>query len=102
MNNLNPRRGRFIAPTADLSALGAGSDVPLHLLITIIGPPCLSYYPDYCVKRNYQNKCKKKGAQVCRLRPSYFLSYYTYVLVCNTSMHAEDSDFLSDTIISIR
>src|SRR5438128_1475062 len=30
------RRGRFIAPTADLSALGGGSDVPLILFISVI------------------------------------------------------------------
>lgn len=36
------RRGRFIAPIADVSANGGGSDVPVKLLIPINGPYGLS------------------------------------------------------------
>ncbi len=37
-NTWDVRRGRFIAPIADLSAFRAIPDIPLHLFICIIGP----------------------------------------------------------------
>ena len=40
-------RGRFIAPTADLSALGGVSDIPIMLLNLIIDPTRMFPYPDY-------------------------------------------------------
>jgi len=40
--NPDSRRGRFIAPIADVSAFGRGSDVQVKLLIPIIGPYGLS------------------------------------------------------------
>jgi hypothetical protein len=36
------RRGRFIAPTADVSALGGLHDIPFNVLNFMIGPPSLS------------------------------------------------------------
>jgi hypothetical protein len=39
------RRGRFIAPTADLSAPRGLARHPSNLLNCIIGPPWLSCYP---------------------------------------------------------
>jgi hypothetical protein len=34
----------FIVPTADLSAIGGGFDIPLHMFISIIGPRWLFRY----------------------------------------------------------
>jgi hypothetical protein len=38
-NNPDTRRCRFIAPTADLSALAAFPAIPIHLFICITGSP---------------------------------------------------------------
>ena len=53
------------------------TDPSLRLRVTRKGP--LSYYPDYFVKRHNQNKYKK-GAQVCRLRPSYVFGVLHFCL----------------------
>jgi len=45
---------------------------------------------------------KRKGRRSVACAPHTFLSCYTHVLVCNTCMHAEDSDFLPGAKISIR
>jgi hypothetical protein len=49
------RRGRFIAPTADLSALGGCSDIPIKKLIYIIAPTAdlsaLDGFPDTQMKK---------------------------------------------------
>jgi hypothetical protein len=53
-NNPDTRRCRFIAPTADVSALAGFSGISLHVLITIIGPyrglKRFIYYADFAVK----------------------------------------------------
>ena len=43
--NSGVRRGRCIAPTADLSALGGFPDIPMKNLIRIIEPRWILGYP---------------------------------------------------------
>jgi hypothetical protein len=51
-NNPDTRRCRFIAHTADLSALGGFHDIQIKLFICIIGPGWISRYPDETVKKH--------------------------------------------------
>src|SRR6266480_8151293 len=51
-------RGRFIAPSTELSAPSGFPDIPMKKLMCIIGPRCIDRFPDDFVKHQYRPPSK--------------------------------------------